>query len=70
MKAQDIKPILCVVTSAKFNGDSNVPTGYWMSELFHPIDEFRKACNCLSNRVNRRRHSAARPRQYGFKSTP
>lgn len=44
MKAQDIKPILCVVTSAKFNGDSNVPTGYWMSELFHPIDEFRKAC--------------------------
>lgn len=39
----DIKPILCVVTSHPIRGDSGEPTGFAMVELTHPLDVFREA---------------------------
>ena len=38
-----IKPILCVVTSNNVKGTTGIPTGFWLSELLHPIDQFEKA---------------------------
>ena len=38
-----IKPILCVVTSNNVKGSTGLPTGYWLSELIHPLNEFEKA---------------------------
>lgn len=35
--AKDIKPVLCVVTSNPIKGDSGQPTGFWLSELTHPL---------------------------------
>jgi len=32
-----IKPVLCVVTSNPIKGDTGVPTGFWLSELTHPL---------------------------------
>lgn len=43
MDSKKIKPILCVVTSCDTNGTSGVKTGFWLSELVHPLNEFRKA---------------------------
>jgi len=43
MKKQNIKPILCVVTSDNVNGLSKIPTGYWLSELLHPVNQFLQA---------------------------
>lgn len=31
------KPILCVVTSTTQKGDTGIPTGFWLSELTHPL---------------------------------
>lgn len=31
------KPILCVVTSATEKGNTGIPTGFWLSELTHPL---------------------------------
>jgi putative intracellular protease/amidase len=31
------KPVLCVVTSHPIKGDSGQPTGFWLSELTHPL---------------------------------
>lgn len=38
-----IKPILCVVTSNGVKGSTGLPTGYWLSELIHPLNEFENA---------------------------
>lgn len=32
-----IKPVLCVVTSHPIKGDTGVATGFWLSELTHPL---------------------------------
>lgn len=37
------KPILCVVTSHPIKGDSGQPTGFWLSELTHPLAVFKEA---------------------------
>ena len=37
------KPILCVVTSHPIKGDSGQPTGFWLSELTHPLAVFKDA---------------------------
>ncbi len=34
---KDVKPVLCVVTSNPIKGDSGQPTGFWLSELTHPL---------------------------------
>lgn len=36
------KKILCVVTSNPTKGTSGIPTGLWLSELTHPVSQFRK----------------------------
>ncbi|AXV81655.1 type 1 glutamine amidotransferase domain-containing protein [Ralstonia solanacearum] len=41
--ANNIKPILCVVTSHPIRGDSGEPTGFAMVELTHPVEVFEKA---------------------------
>ncbi|OHV25275.1 type 1 glutamine amidotransferase domain-containing protein [Rhizobium sp. RMa-01] len=41
--AENIKPILCVVTSHPIRGDSGEPTGFAMVELTHPLEVFRNA---------------------------
>lgn len=41
--ADNIKPILCVVTSHPIRGDSGEPTGFAMVELTHPLEVFDKA---------------------------
>ncbi|MBX5181480.1 MULTISPECIES: type 1 glutamine amidotransferase domain-containing protein [unclassified Rhizobium] len=41
--ADNIKPILCVVTSHPIRGDSGEPTGFAMVELTHPLDVFKAA---------------------------
>jgi len=32
-----IKPVLCVVTSHSTKGDTGQTTGFWLSELTHPL---------------------------------
>lgn len=32
-----IKPVLCVVTSHPIKGSTGIPTGFWLSELTHPL---------------------------------
>lgn len=32
-----MKPILCVVTSSTEKGNTGIPTGFWLSELTHPL---------------------------------
>lgn len=39
----NIKPVLCVVTSHPIRGDSGEPTGFALVELTHPLDVFHKA---------------------------
>lgn len=39
----NIKPILCVVTSHPIRGDSGEPTGFAMVELTHPLEVFEVA---------------------------
>ena len=39
----NIKPILCIVTSNSLKGSTGLLTGYWLSELIHPINEFEKS---------------------------
>jgi putative intracellular protease/amidase len=41
--ADNIKPILCVVTSHPIRGDTEEPTGFAMVELTHPLEVFRAA---------------------------
>jgi putative intracellular protease/amidase len=41
--ADNIKPILCVVTSHPIRGDTGEPTGFAMVELTHPLAVFRAA---------------------------
>ncbi|MBX5159542.1 type 1 glutamine amidotransferase domain-containing protein [Rhizobium sp. NZLR8] len=41
--ADNIKPILCVVTSHPIRGDSGEPTGFAMVELTHPLEVFKAA---------------------------
>lgn len=38
-----IKPVLCVVTSHPIKGDSGQATGFWLSELTHPLAVLRDA---------------------------
>lgn len=40
---EKIKPILCVVTSNGKKGPEGGQTGFWFSELTHPLHEFSKA---------------------------
>ncbi|KEA04395.1 type 1 glutamine amidotransferase domain-containing protein (plasmid) [Agrobacterium fabrum] len=41
--ADNIKPILCVVTSHPIRGDTGEPTGFAMVELTHPLEVFEAA---------------------------
>jgi putative intracellular protease/amidase len=41
--ADNIKPILCVVTSHPIRGDTGEPTGFAMVELTHPLEMFEAA---------------------------
>ena len=41
--ADNIKPILCVVTSHPIRGDTGEPTGFAMVELTHPLAVFQEA---------------------------
>ena len=38
-----LKKILCVVTSNKVKGATGIPTGFWLSELTHPMAKFEAA---------------------------
>jgi putative intracellular protease/amidase/alkylhydroperoxidase/carboxymuconolactone decarboxylase family protein YurZ len=37
------RPVLCVVTSHPIKGDSGRPTGFWLSELTHPLAVLQEA---------------------------
>ena len=39
----DIKPVLSVVTSNGVKGKSGIPTGFWLSELTHPLAKLEDA---------------------------
>jgi len=38
-----MKKILCVVTSNNVKGSTGIPTGFWLSELTHPLEKFSAA---------------------------
>ena len=38
-----MKKILCVVTSNDVKGATGIPTGFWLSELTHPLEKFVEA---------------------------
>ena len=38
-----MKKILCVVTSTNVKGSTGIPTGFWLSELTHPLEKFVSA---------------------------
>ena len=38
-----MKKILCVVTSNNVKGATGIPTGFWLSELTHPLEKFIEA---------------------------
>ena len=38
-----MKKILCVVTSNNVKGATGIPTGFWLSELTHPMAKFEDA---------------------------
>ena len=38
-----MKKILCVVTSNNVKGSTGIPTGFWLSELTHPMKKFEDA---------------------------
>lgn len=38
-----MKKILCVVTSNNVKGATGIPTGFWLSELTHPLEKFEAA---------------------------
>lgn len=38
-----MKKILCVVTSNNVKGATGIPTGFWLSELTHPLEKFVEA---------------------------
>ena len=38
-----MKKILCVVTSNNVKGATGIPTGFWLSELTHPLEKFAAA---------------------------
>lgn len=40
---KDIKPVLFVVTSNGVKGASGIPTGFWLSELTHPLAKLEEA---------------------------
>lgn len=40
---QSIKPVLAVVTSNNVKGETGIPTGFWLSELTHALDQLEKA---------------------------
>ncbi|MBL7882304.1 MAG: type 1 glutamine amidotransferase domain-containing protein [Chryseobacterium gambrini] len=37
-----LKPVLCVVTSNDVKGSTGIPTGFWLSELTHVLDQLEK----------------------------
>ena len=39
----DLKPVLFVVTSNGVKGDTGIPTGFWLSELTHPLAKLEEA---------------------------
>ena len=39
----DLKPVLFVVTSNGVKGDTGIPTGYFLSELTHPLAKLEEA---------------------------
>ena len=38
-----MKKVLCVVTSNNVKGATGIPTGFWLSELTHPLEKFVEA---------------------------
>lgn len=38
-----MKKVLCVVTSNNVKGATGIPTGFWLSELTHPLEKFAAA---------------------------
>ena len=38
-----MKKVLCVVTSNDVKGDTGIPTGFWLSELTHPMAKLEEA---------------------------
>ncbi|OQP60046.1 dihydroxyacetone kinase [Niastella vici] len=43
MNQQTTKTVLCVVTSNSVKGKSGQPTGFWLSELTHALEQLEKA---------------------------
>lgn len=41
--AQDIKPVLFVVTSCAVKGNTGIPTGFNVAEVTHPLEKLEKA---------------------------
>ena len=41
--SNDLKPVLFVVTSNNVKGDTGIPTGYYLSELTHPLAKLEEA---------------------------
>jgi putative intracellular protease/amidase len=41
--AKQIKPVLCVTTSARVKGETGISTGFWMAELTHPMEKLEDA---------------------------
>lgn len=40
---QTTKPVLAIVTSNNVKGNTGIPTGFWLSELTHALDQLEKA---------------------------
>ena len=38
-----IKPVLFVVTSNGVKGKTGIPTGFWLSEVTHPLEKLEAA---------------------------
>jgi putative intracellular protease/amidase len=38
-----LKPVLCVVTSNNVKGSTGIPTGFWLSELTHVLEQLEKS---------------------------
>lgn len=41
--ANQVKPVLCVTTSAHVKGETGISTGFWMAELTHPLAKLKDA---------------------------
>ena len=38
-----LKPVLCIVTSNHVKGSTGIPTGFWLSELTHVLEQLEKS---------------------------